>query len=151
VLQLIQLFSAQPDLKFPDLNASVLHDAVARVKDRHLELVRAEALLRAAQAALDEDQEALLKKAQRAHAYLRVFAETDDALSARVDAISLPRVRRAPRPDANAALVAPVTGLVDGLAPAPRKRGRPRKVQPDGASLFSTAEPAADAELAAAN
>lgn len=134
VLKLVQLFSAQPDLRFPDLDATVLHQAVASVKERHLEVARAEALAQAARAALDEDLEALVKKAQRAHAYLRVFAETDEALAGRVEDISLPRPRR----PAVRAEVAPVEA--GEAMPLPRKRGRPRKVDQSAAMLFGAAE-----------
>lgn len=129
VAKLIQLFSAQPDLRFPDLDAGVLHDAAARVKERHLELVKAEAMLAAARTALEEEQELLLKKSQRAHAYLSVFAENDEVLSEKVAAISLPRPRRSPRVE--------VAAAVEG-APEPKKRGRPRKLQvTEAATLFS--------------
>jgi hypothetical protein len=136
VMKLIQLFSAQADLRFPDMNASVLHDAAVQVKERHLEVVRAEAMLLAARAALEEDIEALNKKAQRAHAYLRVFAENDEVLAARVDEISLPRPRRAVvRPDAATTALAP--GELGAPPSPPRKRGRPRKVDVNATSLFA--------------
>lgn len=127
VAQLIQLFSAQVDLKFPGLDAKVLQESLVGLREQHAELLRAEAAVAAAKAAMDEQQEALLRKTHRAHAYLKVFAETDPALLAKVEAIALPRLRR-PAP------VAVVTA--DGVAPEPRKRGRPRKVQPTGESLF---------------
>lgn len=129
VASLVQLFSAQPALKFPDLDAPALQDAVARVKERHLELVRAEAQALAAKAALDDEQEQLLKLAHRAQAYLRVFAESDAALAEKVNALTLPRLRK-PRSEV------PVEPLGPD-APPPRKRGRPRKVRPDEASLFA--------------
>lgn len=137
VTKLIHLFSEEPSLKFPDLDATALRGAASQVKDRHEEVVRVEAALLAARAALEEEQEALLKKALRAHAYLRVYAESDAALATKVDAIQLPKSRRAPRVEA------PV-GQPEG-APLPRKRGRPRKVSPAG-SLFSGAEAGADGE-----
>ncbi len=123
VAKLIQLFSAQPDLRFPELDAGVLHEAVARLKETHLECVAAEAALQATRLALEREHEALLKLAQRAHAYLKVFAETDERLTAQVDAISLPKPRRGADPTAPAGLE------------APRKRGRPRKDA--GPSLFA--------------
>jgi len=117
VAQLILLFSAQPDLRFPDLDASVLHEAVARVKETHLEVAQAEAALQVTRAALDREHETLLKLAQRAHAYLKVFAENDERLNEHVEAISLPRLKRVTvRADVPS----------DPLNP-PKKRGRPRK------------------------
>ena len=138
VSKLIQLFSAQPDLRFPDLDAAVLHDALSTVRERHEALVRAEALVAAAKSALDDDQEQLLKKSHRAHAYLKVFAESDALLLEKVQALSLPKLRRTNRPEAP-----PVPVVVDGVEvpmPPPRKRGRPRKVQPAGDSLFAAQE-----------
>jgi hypothetical protein len=133
--QLLQLFSSLPDVRFPELDAASLQDTVARVKERHLELLHVEAQLQAVRAALDEEQEALLKKGHRLHAYLEVYAEADEALAAKVRALALPKLRRAtpraPEPEAP---------LAEGqLAPAPRKRGRPRKV-PSTDTLFT--EPA---------
>lgn len=131
ILKLVQLFSAQPDLRFPDLDASVLHDAVVHAKERHLDVVRAEAALMAARAALDDELENLTRKAWRAHAYLRVFAENDEALAQRVDDITLPR-RRASRLD-----TPPEPGATP---PGQRKRGRPRKIDTQAGALFEAAE-----------
>lgn len=133
VTKLIELFSEEPALKFPDLDASALREAAARVEQRNEALKEVEGALQKARAALEEEQEGLLRKAQRAQAYLKVYSENDPALGSRVDAIVLPRSRRGPRTDGAAA---PVDG-----EPAPKKRGRPRKVTPSAASLF-----AADAE-----
>ncbi len=130
VAQLIQLFSAQVDLQFPDLDAPILQDALVKVRERHSEVERAELAVAAARNALDEDQEALLKKAQRAQAYLRIFAETDAALLEKVQAIALPKSRRTPRSE---------TTTVVG-SDVPRKRGRPRKVQSVEESLFAVSE-----------
>ncbi len=142
--QLLQLFSSLPDVRFPELDASALQDAVARVKERHLELLHVEAELQAVRSALDEEQEALLKKGHRLHAYLKVFAEQDEGLAVKVNALSLPRLRR---PAAVAKPVVVETVGADGepvivAAPVPKKRGRPRKVSATDA-LFD--EPAAAA------
>jgi hypothetical protein len=121
--QLLQLFSSLPDVRFPDLDATALQTSVARVKERHLELMHIEAQLEAVRQALDEELEGLLRKGHRLHAYLRVFAEHDEVLHAKVEAVSLPRLRRPP-----ASRAAEEHGDASS-APAPRKRGRPRKVQ----------------------
>ena len=118
VAQLILLFSAQPDLRFPDLDAKVLHEAVARVKETSLEVAEAEAALQATKGVLEREHETLLRLAQRAHAYLKVFAENNERLNEQVEAISLPRPRRA--------AVAKADSGAD-LATAPKRRGRPRK------------------------
>lgn len=113
---LLQLFSSLPDVRFPELDPAGLQVAVARVKERQAELLALEAQKDALRLALDEEHEALLRKGHRLHAYLKVFAEHDEALTTKVNALSLPRLRRPPS--------APVEGE---LAPAPKKRGRPRK------------------------
>lgn len=139
--QLLQLFSSLPDVRFPDLDPGSLQDDVARVKERHLELMHLEAQLQAVRSALEEEHEALLKKGHRLHAYLEVFAQSDDALAAKVGALSLPRLKR------SAALSRPAEVSVEQapgaeLAPAPRKRGRPRKVVPATSdALFAASEP----------
>ncbi len=127
VAQLILLFSAQPDLRFPDVDASKLHHAAARVKEVHAELAEAEAALQGVRTTLERENEALFKLAQRAHAYLKVFAETNERLTEQVEAISLPKPRRA-------AVVA------DPLNPA-KKRGRPRK-ESSAQSLFGAEQEA---------
>lgn len=134
--QLLQLFSALPEVRFPDLDPSTLQDSVARIKERHLELLHIEAQLQAVRGALEDEQEALLKKGHRLRAYLEVYAENDEALATRLRGLSLPKLRRAaPRPD----VPAPV---VEGEAPAPRKRGRPRKVPATETLFGATAAPA---------
>jgi hypothetical protein len=144
--QLLQLFSALPDVRFPELDATSMQSAVARVKDRALELASIEAQLEAVRAQLDEEQEALLRKSHRLHAYLKVFAEHDEALAAKVSALTLPRLRK---PAAARPVVAETTApevTADGLATtavAPKKRGRPRKVVPASDALFAEATPAA--------
>lgn len=133
VAKLVQLFSAQANLKFPDLDASVLHEAIARVKERHLEVARAEAVLAGCRAACEDDQEVLLKLAQRAHAYLKVYAEADPTLAERVEAISLPRLRKpaVPRSESLGAL-----GESQLAQVAPKRRGRPPRVHAE-AQLFA--------------
>lgn len=129
VLRLIQLFSALPDVRFPDVEAGALHELVARVKERHLEVVQLEAQAEAARRVLEDEQEQLLKKTHRLHAWLAVLAQGDEALSERLAVIDLPRVRKA------------VKDAVpeSGDAPAPKKRGRPRKVVPSTEVLFAEA------------
>jgi hypothetical protein len=119
---LLQLFSGLPDVRFPELDPAGLQVAVARVKDRQLELLSIEAQRDAVRLALEEEQESLLRRGHRLHAYLKVFAEHDEALAAKVNALSLPRLRKPALPRVESA---PVEG-----APVvePKKRGRPRKV-----------------------
>jgi hypothetical protein len=136
--QLLQLFSSLPDVRFPELDATGLQQAVARVKEKQLELLALEAECAALRTALDEEQEALLRKGHRLHSYLKVFAEADEALAPKVNALVLPRLRKP--------VVSTPAGsnAVEGeLAPAPKKRGRPRKT-PSTDALFAE-EPGAAA------
>ncbi|MBM4781143.1 MAG: hypothetical protein GQE15_25915 [Archangiaceae bacterium] len=129
--RLIQLFSALPDVKFPDVDAPMLHELVSRVQERHVTVAHAEVALDAARRALDDEQEQLLKKAHRLHAWLTVMAETDEALREKLALVTLPKLRRTtPRAEV----------LPPGVeAVAPKKRGRPRKVVPASEGLFTEA------------
>jgi hypothetical protein len=81
-------------VKFPDVDAAALAAAAVVVEDKDKDVRRLEAALDEAKRKLDEAQEALLNKAQKAIAYGRVFAiDGDPALMARLDAIALPRSR----------------------------------------------------------
>lgn len=112
--QLLQLFSSLPDVRFPELEPSGLQVAVAKVKEKHLELAVLEAQREKVRLALEEEQEALLRRGHRLHAYLKVYAEHDEALALKVNALSLPRLRK--------------QAVSEGEpTPAPKKRGRPRK------------------------
>lgn len=130
--RLLQLFSSLPDVRFPDMDAASLQDDVARVKERHLELMHIEAQLQAVRSALDDEHETLLKKGHRLLAYLKVFAEADEVLGGKVAGISLPKIRRV----VTASVVNPNEPAVVLSADAPKKRGRPRKV-PSTDALFS--------------
>ncbi|MGQ0507213.1 MAG: hypothetical protein ACT4TC_18050 [Myxococcaceae bacterium] len=123
--ELIQLFETDLEgLKFPDLDANVLASALGRAKERHLKVAEAEAALHVALTAFEEEREVVLRKAQRALAYVRVYAENDEALIARIDALALSSKAHRPPP-------------AERNAEAPRRRGRPKKVL--GPELFSPA------------
>lgn len=113
--QLLQLFSSLPDVRFPELEPTGLQVAVAKVKEKHLELAALEAQREKVRLALEEEQEALLRKGHRLHAYLKVYAEHDEALALKVNALTLPRLRK------------PAVVAEGEPVPAPKKRGRPRK------------------------
>lgn len=140
VHRLIQLFSALPEVRFPDVDAPMLQELVVRVKERHLAVAQAEAQLEAARRVLEEDQEALLKKAHRLSAWLSVLAQTDEVLAQKLAAISLPKLKRpAPvRPEG-----VPTADSAEVVVP--RKRGRPRKVPVASEALFTEAAAAAAA------
>ena len=142
VVKLIELFTQEPSLKFPDLDAGALRAAAARVSQRHEELKEVESVLQVARVALEDEQEALLKKALKAQAYLRVYAETNPDLEAQVEAIVLPKSRKARG--------AEVPAAASEGASLPKRRGRPRKLVTAEESLFAsgvdgsgTSEPAA--------
>lgn len=132
VQALLTLFSTDlADVKFPDVDGEVLARAAEEVEASAEALRLAEAALEAARSSLGDKQEALLLKAQRAHAYARVFAESDVELTGRVEAIQLARSsRRAPRTDGvrldtgRGEASELRTAAVDA---APRRRGRPPK------------------------
>lgn len=143
---LLELFNQELEaVKFPDVDGAVLGEAAARVRENAEAVARAQAALEAAKQALYETQETLLQKGQRALAYARVFAEDDAELSAKLDAVSLPRAtRKAPRTEG-----APVAEAATASEEnAPKRRGRPPKARPsNGATLFSEgASPEAIAE-----
>ena len=141
---LLDLFASDlKQVKFPDMDAAVLQDAAARVRERAEALARAQSAMEAARLALHESQEALLQRGQRALAYVRVFAEENAELSAKLDGISLPRAaRKSARTDAGAQAEAPVQVANDESAP--KRRGRPPKARPapGAASLFGADAPA---------
>ena len=82
------------DLKFPDLDQAVLQEAALIVHEKAEAQARAEAALLSAREALQESQEALLHRCQRAMAYARVYAEDNAELLARLEGIELPRSGR---------------------------------------------------------
>lgn len=95
VQQVLDVYESNlPSVKFGDLEATVLADAAAEVVLAATALERAEAALDAARVTFQEKQEVLLQKAHRALAYIRVYADGDTDLAARVDQISLPRSSR---------------------------------------------------------
>jgi hypothetical protein len=92
--EVLALFDeALQDVRFPDVDGGALHAGAQAVATAHAELRQLEAAVESARRRLDEAQEVLLHKAQRAVAYARVFADGDEGLTARLDAITLPRGR----------------------------------------------------------
>ena len=121
IQSVLELFATSlADVRFADVDAEVLARVAGDVEEAAGILEAAQAALDAAREGLQEKQDALLQQAQRALAYARVYAETDESLSARLEAITLPRAPRRSR--AEDALV-----LSADAQPAPRPRGRPRK------------------------
>lgn len=126
VQHVLELFSNDlAQVRFGDVDAQTLSKATAAVEAAAAEVATLETAFADARAKLQENQDALLQQVHRALAYARVYAESDAELSARLEAIALPRSpKRAPRaggPESSST----------SLAPAPqaerRPRGRPRK------------------------
>lgn len=78
----------------------------------------AEIALESARATLMEKQDALLQHSQHALAYARVYAENDEAMTARLETITLARATRRSRTGAEVLL------LSAPPQPSPRGRGR---------------------------
>ncbi len=111
------------EVRFADIDAKTLARAAADVNDVATRVAAAQVALDSARAALDERQNALLEQVQRALAYARVYAENDEGLRRRLDAIRLPRPGRASRGSEAVDLV-----LSPPPSPTtPGRRGRPRK------------------------
>lgn len=136
VQAVLDLFTTDlADVRFGDLDAPALARLASDVQAASEIVASAQIALDLARGALHERQEALLQQAQRALAYARVFAEADVALTARLDAITLPRASRRPRSDGSTSTGTGAHGaagdslvLTSELEPARRPRGRPRKL-----------------------
>lgn len=133
---LVALFEERAELRFPELDAEVLREAVSEVDQAFKAAARLEAELERAREALAARQDAFLAKAQRALAYAKVFAEEDPALADRLAQVILPRGRKSvvARPEA-----VPIDAAA-GEMPRPRKR---RTAAEQSETLF--AEPPAAA------
>jgi hypothetical protein len=116
--------SALADVRFADLDAKSLARAADDVHAVAAVVASAQAALDSARGALQERQDLLFEQIQRALAYARVYAENDEPLTQRLDAITLPRTGRGGRPNKEeAALVLSSAGP----HPAARPRGTKRR------------------------
>ncbi len=97
--------TALADVRFAELDAKTLARAAADVHAVAAVVASAQAALDSARSALQERQDILLERVQRAIAYARVYAENDEALTQRLQAIVLPRSPRGTRARDDAALV----------------------------------------------
>jgi hypothetical protein len=153
VQTVLDLFTTHlPEVRFGDLDAQSLARAAEEVQVASDVAAAAQGALESARVVLHERQEALLSQVQRALAYARVFAEADEALSARLEAVALPRAARRPRADASASASGNDALVLTPTADAGRRpRGRPRKspLAPVSAST-ATEEPMMLEGLAAA-
>jgi hypothetical protein len=119
VQSVLDLFTTElADLRFADVDAPTLARIAADVHAAAEGVAFQQAALDTAQKALREQQTVLLEYVQRALAYARVFAEKDEALSARIEAIALPRVARRVKGGDDPPILSPA------LQPKPRRRRR---------------------------
>jgi hypothetical protein len=127
----LELFeTALAEVRFADLDAKTLARSAADVEAVAAVVTSAQAALDSARCALQERQEILLDQVQRAVAYARVYAENDDALTERLQAIALPRTPRSGRTKDDAALV-----LSSTTQSSPRPRSGRRKPTTAGPML----------------
>jgi hypothetical protein len=119
---LLDLFTTSlAEVRFADVDGQTLLRFAEQVESAAETVAAAQVALDAAREALQEKQDTLLQQAQRALAYARVYAESDEVLSAQLEAVTLPRAARRARGEEALVLSAePVS--------AARPRGRPRKV-----------------------
>jgi hypothetical protein len=142
VQTVLDLFTTDlADVRFGDLDAPALARIAEDVRAASDVVVAAQLALDVARSSLHERHEALLQQAQRALAYARVYAEADVALTARLDAITLPRTARRPRSETSANGAASESLVLTSEAePARRPRGRPRKL-PTASLSAAASEP----------
>lgn len=102
-------------VRFGDVDAAGLSKLAIEVSQVATELAEHEAKLASLRQELEQRHEALLTLAQRALAYARIYAEGDQALSAQLSAISLPRAAKARKAgkSAHADESQPAAGAVD--------------------------------------
>src|SRR5580658_3351711 len=119
---ILDLFATDlAEVRFANVDAKTLEQIASEVKSAAGVVASAELALDAARATLQEKQDALLQHSQHALAYARVYAENDEAMTARLEAITLPRATRRARAGAEVLL------LSAAPKPSPRVRGRARR------------------------
>jgi hypothetical protein len=104
--EVLELYASElADVRFPDLDLKSLHAQAAEVDEAQHAVDDLEAQLLEARQLVSERNAALRTRAERALSYARIYAEGNQALSARIDQISKPTKSES----------------------APKKRGRPAK------------------------
>jgi len=128
----LALFESElAELKFPDLDLSILQQAAQGVIKHAETLAHAESALQTARELYHESQELLLQKCQRAVAYARVYADDNVELLQKLESINLPRNTR------GRGIPVPAPGIE--ARPAAR-RGR-RASTPSGPLFLESAPP----------
>jgi ElaB/YqjD/DUF883 family membrane-anchored ribosome-binding protein len=140
VKALVELFKNELSaVTFPGVDGALLEKLSADVQGYTEAVIKAEAALEAARAALRESEEALAVKSQKALAYARVYAEDRPDIASKVDFVA--RIAgAAPAP------AAPARERDGGGSDAPKRRGRPKaKAAAAEASESTPAASGADA------
>jgi hypothetical protein len=90
VAAVIEVFGAHPaSLCFPEVDHATLEGLAGELRQAAAEVERSERALQQARQLLDERRDALRARAERGLAYARIYAEDDDALRERLEAIDL--------------------------------------------------------------
>jgi hypothetical protein len=121
-------------VRFADIDAAGLTGLASEVEAAATEVEAQEAKLVELRQSLAQRQESLLALAQQALAYARIYAENDEALSAELNDIALPRATKPRKPAA---------------PKAPRTAEDPKEPEAEGAPAEAAAEPSAPAASAA--
>lgn len=123
VQAVLELFQGPlSDVRFADVDAAGLANLAAEVEGAASAVARQEAQLNELRQTLADRQDALLLLTQRAVAYARVYAEHDEALTAQLANITLPRASKprkagaAKPPSAEAAAPSEVTATESAVA-----------------------------------
>ena len=91
---ILDLFATElAEVHFADIDATTLARLTREVQTANEAVIAAQAVLDGARATLQERRDTLLQHAHRALAYARVYAENDEGLTARIEAIALPGSR----------------------------------------------------------
>jgi len=129
VQALIEIFNSElANVRFGDMDAKGLAHLASEVQSATDTVANAQASLDAARAMLLERQEAMLQHAERALAYARIYAETNEPLRARLDTVALGSLARSD------GAFPPRTKVGVGEAGRRRKRSRKAEVESGAAS-----------------
>jgi hypothetical protein len=107
------------NVRFGDIDAAGLSTLAQEVEGAAADVQAHEAKLSELRQLLSQKQEALLGLAQQALAYARIYAEGDEALSAELNEIALPRAAKPRKSTAAKPLTGDVGSTPVGAAPAP--------------------------------
>lgn len=105
------------NVRFADIDAAGLSTLAQEVEDAANDVQAHEAKLSELRQLLSQKQEALLVLAQQALAYARIYAEGDEALSAELNEIALPRAAKPRKASSAKAEPAPSQGVPARDAP----------------------------------